>query len=118
MKNQQNTASIAPDPFASATKVAITLHGREYFVACGAGEAKRLEEIVQFVDGKLGELAKRNDGVSETRLFMLACLMLADELIETKKETATQRRKDENLYVAAVDHLRERVESIAAKIGK
>lgn len=102
------------------TKVTVTLHGRDYIVACGAGEEKKLAELVKLVDGKLSDIATHSApaGASETRLFMLTCLLLADELIETRKVANEHRKADESLMVAAVDHLRERVVAITALVGK
>jgi len=100
------------------SKVGITLHGREYIIACDAGEEKKLASLVKLVDDKLNEIAGQGTNASETRLFMLTCLLLADELIETRKHVAENRKADEDLMIAAVDHLRERVLNIAAQIGK
>lgn len=112
------SAPVVADPFASATKVAITLHGREYLVTCGADETQRLEEIVRFVETRLSEIVAQNETVSETRLFMLTCLMMADELIEVKRKAAVVRRADEDLFVTAVEHLRDRVAQISQEIGR
>ena len=104
----------------ATTKVSINLHGRDYIVACDVGEEKKLAELVALVDGKLSAIAAHNaaTGASETRLFMLTCLMLADELIETRKVATEHRKADEALMVAAVDHLRERVVTIRSLIDK
>ncbi len=105
----------APKPMA---KMAITLHGREYVVTCDAGEEKKLAEIVKLVDGKIGEIAGKSVSATETRLFMLTCLLLADELIETRKVANEGRKADEDLFVAAVEHLRGRIVSISQQIGR
>ena len=106
-------------PQAPATaKVTISLQGRDYIVACGTGEEKKLAELVKLVDGKLNEVAGRGSNASETRLFMLTCLLLADELMETRKLVAETRKADESLMVAAVEHLRARIEGITAMVGK
>ena len=99
-------------------KMAVTLHGREYIVACDAGEEKKLTEIVKLVDGKLKDIASKSANATETRLFMLACLLLADELIETRKAAEESRKADEDLYVAAVEHLQSRVQNIAQQVGR
>lgn len=99
-------------------KLAIVLHGREYVVTCDAGEEKKLTEIVKLVDGKLREIAGKSVNATETRLFMLTCLLLADELIETRKNASAERKADEDLYVAAVEHLRARVIGISEQIGR
>lgn len=105
-------------PAPPTTKVAVTLHGREYVVACDAGEEKKLAEIVKIVDAKIAEIASKSVSATETRLFMLTCLLLADELIELRKAASETRKGDEDLYVAAVDHLRGRVAALAQQIGK
>lgn len=98
-------------------RMAIALHGREYIVTCDAGEEKKLAEIVKLVDAKMNDLAGRSANITETRLFMLTCLLLADELIETRKAAKEVRKADEDLMVAAVEHLRQRVISIASQVG-
>lgn len=100
------------------SKVTINLHGREYIVACDAGEEKKLAELVNLVNAKIDEVDGRGTNASETRLFMLACLLLADELVETRKLAASHRKEDEELMIAAVNHLRERIESISFMIEK
>jgi len=103
---------------AAIAKVGITLNGREYIVSCDAGEEKKLGELVKLVDDKLKEVASRGASASETRLFMLTCLLLADELIESRRTMNEQRKADESLMVAAVDHLRDRIVSITEQVGR
>lgn len=102
----------------NANKVSIVLHGQTYVVACGAGEEKKLAELVAFVNDKLDEIAASAPSATEMRLFMLTCLLLADELVETRRAVTQSRKEDENLMVAAVDHLRDRITSIAGMIDK
>ena len=116
--NATKSESPAAKQQATVAKVGITLHGREYIVTCDAGEEKKLADLVKLVDDKLNEVSSRGAGASETRLFMLTCLLLADELIESRRHMQEQRKADEALMVAAVDHLRDRVLSIAAQVGR
>lgn len=114
-----NKAAATKHEAHTTTKVTITLHGREYIVACDAGEEKKLAELVKLVDGKLTELAAHGGtNASETRLFMLTCLLLADELLETRKMATEHRKADEALMVAAVEHLQHRVTAITQLVGK
>jgi len=101
-----------------STKVAINLRGRDYFVTCGVGEERRLQEIVKLVENTLSETAEKNPNTSENRLFMLACLLLADELIEVRHNATRKMRAEEDVMVAAVEHLRQRVASIAQQVGR
>ncbi len=106
-------------PIAQApTKVEITLRGREYTIVCDPNEQEKLKTIVAMVEEKLNDVSSRGTNNSEVRTFMLASLVLADELVETRKLTAQNRKEDESLMVAAVDHLRERLTTITEKIGE
>jgi cell division protein ZapA len=107
----------SPVPVAASSKVAIKLYGREYQVNCGPGEESRLEEIVRFVESRMGEIADRVGNTTEPRLLMLTCLLLADELMEGKRMAAQNTIDNEDLLVAAVTHLQERVAQIAAQVG-
>jgi len=122
MTKTQNAKMESPAPNQrqnpTTAKVGITLHSRDYIVSCGVGEEKKLAELVKLVDDKLAEVATRGAGASETRLFMLTCLLLADELIETRKMGSEHRKADEALMIAAVNHLRDRVHSITTQVGK
>jgi len=108
-------AEAQPKP---TSRMAVTLHGREYIVACDAGDEKKLGDIVKLVDAKLTTLANSSVNATETRLFMLTCLLLADELIETRKAVKDIRKIDEDLLVAAVDHLRGRVLGITEQLAQ
>lgn len=101
----------------AATKVEITLRGRPYTIVCDPGEEEKLSKIIGLVEEKLEDVSTKGTNNSEMRMFMLSCLVLADELIETRKLVDANRVSDEDLMIAAVDHLRDRILSIAEKIG-
>ena len=102
----------------SVSKVDIVLHGNKYTVTCDVGDEAKLANLVHFVNGKLNEVSLTGPNATENRLFMLTCLMLADELVETRKVAQQVRIEDEQLMVAAVDHLRQRILSISKVVGK
>lgn len=116
-KNQPEESAVRPTARPTA-KVAVTLHGREYVVACDVGDEKKLTDIVKLVDAKLCDISGKSSNATETRLFMLTCLMLADELIETRRAAKAFHKADEDLMVAAVEHLRDRVMNISQQIGR
>lgn len=98
-------------------KVDITLHNMSYTVTCGPGEEARLREIVKIVDQKMNDIAKRVTSATESRLLMLTCLTLADELSEAKRLVETTASAEEDLMVKAVEHLQGRVAAISARVG-
>jgi len=99
------------------SKIAIKLYNREYIVNCGVGEEDRLKEIVQFIETKMTSVADRVGNTTEPRLLMLTCLSLADELLETRRRVSETTAEDEELLIAAVQHLKDRVTQITAQIG-
>jgi cell division protein ZapA len=61
----------------------VTLHigGRDYTVACDAGQEAHITGLGRVIEGKLQGLSG-NAGMSETRQLLFAALILADELHE------------------------------------
>jgi cell division protein ZapA len=100
------------------SKANINLYGRDYVVNCDPGEEPRLTEIVALVESKMHDVAGKMGNTSETRLLMLTCLTLADQLLELQREFKENRENDEDLFVAAVEHLRQRVNTIASQVGR
>ena len=100
------------------SKLAITLYGRDYTVNCDTGEEDRLQQIVKFVEGKMQEVASKIGNTTEPRLLMLTCLSLADQLFDVHQNARNSLIQDEDLMVAAVEHLRERVAHIASQVGR
>ena len=68
----------------------ITLHGREYRVACTAEERQALLAAVTHVDAKMNEIASQTKSTGE-RLAVMTALNLAHELLgkPAPDETAT-----------------------------
>lgn len=100
----------------TAVKVDIQLLGRPYAVACEAGEEKRLETLAGYVDSKLRVLHGSLSSASQERLFMLTCLMLADEIFDLKAAKPAAGNIDEAALTALVEKLTERLNKITHKL--
>ena len=72
-------------------QVTLQINGRGYAVGCDEGEQAHLAELARYIDLKVRELAGKVGAVGEARLFLLACLTLADEL-----EAATAALDDQD----------------------
>lgn len=117
-------------------KVDVSINGRSYAVACDEGQQGRVRELAGMVDSRVKQLIGPGPvgGVGETQILVLAGLMLADELTETKAALGIQGKpdgkaepapvenglsaEDEELLVAAVDHLTDRIGVIADRLGR
>lgn len=104
--------------------VDVTLLGRTYQVACAPGEEARVQKLAGMLEEKMRIAVKAAPGgMGELRLFLLAGLMLADDVVEAEADQDTKyvnlRGKildEESLLVSAVEHLSGRISSLAARI--
>ena len=78
--------------------VTITVHGRPYTVACDDGEEEHLTALAIGLDERVSELAKSVGPVGDARLFLMASLVLADEV--------SDRSDQINLLEAQLDKAR------------
>jgi cell division protein ZapA len=112
-------------------KVDISINGRLYAVACDDGQENRVRELADMVDSRVKQLTGPGPvgGVGETQILVLAGLMLADELSETKAAVGGGHEKpasaepaldaeEEDLLIAAVDHLTDRIGVIADRLSR
>jgi cell division protein ZapA len=68
--------------------VDVTIAGRTYQVACREGEEDNLCAAARLVDGKSREALAGLGTLSESRQFLFASLLLADQLIEKAPDGA------------------------------
>lgn len=101
-----------------SAKVAITLYKREYVVNCDPGQEERLARVVELVQKEMEAVAGNVGNSTEPRHLMLTCLSLADKLLEARNQASQAQAEQEDLFVAAVNHLKGRVESLASQIGR
>ena len=95
-------------------QVNITVCNQNFLIACEDGQEDRLLDLSKIVDDKVGELAAQVGQVGQTRLLVMAALVIADELVdlrETEKLTPVQNSDDK--AVACIEELSKRIEKIA-----
>ncbi len=104
-------------------QLTITVNGRDYDLACENGEEERLMSLARAVDRQVGALAARSGPVDETRLMLMASLVLADRLDDALGELEALRRNapaaaglSGAALVADLEALADRIEEIAARL--
>ena len=99
--------------------VELNINGKFYNIACDSGEEERVRELSRVVDEKARALGP---AASDAQRFLMICLMMADELDEARGTTPAKKggatSEDHDLLVAAVDHLAERIDHIAAALAE
>jgi cell division protein ZapA len=71
-------------------QVSVTLNGRSYRLACGDGEEGRLLELASHVKARVDQLTLDFGQVGDGRLLLMAALLIADELWDTRKALEVQ----------------------------
>ena len=63
-------------------QVDITVNNQNFLIACEDVQEDRLLDLSKIVDDKVGELAAQVGQVGQTRLLVMAALVIADELVD------------------------------------
>ncbi len=109
----------------------IKIRDKLHQVACPAGEEDHLKGLASFFADKVEELSASYPNASDTTLYMMAALMICDELDETKKKLvqsqnekisnqsgASNKEEVENAVAKTIDMVTEHIEYIASKLNK
>lgn len=101
----------------------VVINGRRHTVQCGDGEEARLRRLAAYVDGRVRELVQQYGQIGDTRLLVLAALLIADELDDAYAEikrlrqaALDQARESEAEAAAIVERVAERLERLAAAL--
>ncbi len=114
-------------------QVTVQINDRTYTVACGDGEEAHLKELAAYINRHVTDLAREVGQVGETRLLLMASLLVSDELsdarakirvLEADIEQLTQARiaalersrEAEDLLGDMLDTAARRIEDIARRI--
>src|ERR687888_1598254 len=67
-------------------QINVTINGRQFRMACEAGEEARLTRLAEELDRRIRELRASFGEIGDTRLTVMAALAVADELSEIKEK--------------------------------
>ncbi len=105
-------------------QVTIRINGYSYQVGCENGQEQHLEAMGREVGQRIEEIRASAGPASESRMLVLAALMLADELHDRRRDFDEVRRRVARLETSAasadpklaprLDKLARRAEEIAA----
>ena len=105
------------------SQVPVLINGRAYEVACSDGEEAEVEQAGREIGRRIDELVRDVGQLGDTRLLLLASLLVAHELATASADV--QRLSETQRHVqavtspdlaAAVDRLAKRIEAIAAQL--
>ena len=103
------------------TQLTVTINGRGYQIACDDGQEEHLKALAAYLDKRMSELVAAMGQIGDTRLLVMAGLLIADELSDAQKALETERDKPPGLSPEAeaaaaqgITALALRLEAIAA----
>jgi cell division protein ZapA len=117
-------------------EVNLFINGRSYGISCDDGQERRVQQLGQYIDGRLKEVARSGAASNETHLLVLTSLMIADEIVELREEVDHLNRQldqlesagpglgggnagpDEAAIAHAIDQLASRLDSITGRMQK
>jgi cell division protein ZapA len=118
--------------------VDVSINGRNYQIACENGEEDRLSQLAAFVDERVQELVLAVGQAGDSRLLVMASLLIADELYEAQRTldrhgidaqtgAAGEPRANgggigaaggDDQLVSVIEKMADRIETIAAGIER
>ena len=106
-------------------QVAVTINNRSYRIACDDGQEEHLQRLAQFVDKKVAELVAAVGQIGDTRLLVMASLLVADELSDAYAEYeklkagnagGSMSATEEDQLVATIEGYAKKLEDIASRL--
>ncbi|MEJ0061957.1 MAG: cell division protein ZapA [Alphaproteobacteria bacterium] len=99
-------------------RINISLYGRDYQLACEPGQERRVAQLAALVEEKMRAVAAHAGNTTEPRLFMLACMMMADELLDLRDAKHGMRLEEEDELMTAIAQMQERVGTLVSAAGR
>lgn len=108
-------------------QVEVAINGRNYEIACDDGEEAHLAQLGEYVDRRVKELITAVGQVGDSRLLVMASLLIADELAETyadlkkstsEAEVSVSPEQLENRVAEIVDAAAARIEAATAGLAE
>lgn len=101
-------------------QVEITINAKSYRIACEDGQEERLRELASLVDAHVKELVDDVGQIGDTRLLVMASILIADELADLREATAggsvAPGGADEERLAASLEALAGRIDTIAERL--
>jgi cell division protein ZapA len=115
-------------------QVSVTINGRVYRMACDDGQEDHLTRLARELDARIARLRESFGEIGDTRLTVMAALMVADELAEAKRSVKSVEQEiesfkearavlgdrfeaNERVVADAIENAAERIEQLAHSLN-
>ena len=81
-------------------EIVVNINDQDYAIVCDPGEENHLKQLSSRIDFKVRELTKRFGKIGETRLMVMASLLIADEIHDLNQKLSLNLTKIEELQTS------------------
>ena len=116
-------------------QVSVSINGRQYRMACEAGQENHLMKLAKTLDDRIHELRGKFGQIGDARLVVMAALTIADDLAEVNRKvrqlqdeiaalhdsrvvSADRAQATQTAVVAAINAAADRIEAIAHRLNQ
>lgn len=104
--------------------VSVSVNGRRYDITCDDGQERHVEALASEIDARVRSLAASVGALGDSRLLLLAALLIADDLQQARSELEAARHAAppqlpmfaDNQLAETLDRLAQRIETVAARL--
>ncbi|MDQ1154232.1 cell division protein ZapA [Brevundimonas sp. SORGH_AS_0993] len=98
--------------------VTVEVNGRPYAIGCADGQEERVRILAKQFDNQVRQVAQDVGNVGDLRLFLMAALILSDELHEARLNGGKTTGPAPAPTAATHDGVAEALNAVAARIEK
>lgn len=106
-------------------QVEIKINGKSYRIACEDGQEGRITKLAGMVEAHVKDLVEQVGQIGDTRLLVMASLLIADELVDMREvsrgdedEDGEGRPEGDDRIASALEAMASRIESIAEQLER
>ena len=97
-------------------QVDISINGKTYRMACDEGQENRIRDLSTMVDAHVKDLVQQVGQVGDTRLLVMASLLVADELMDLRDAAHAVEEEDEDFNPSEVEEMTLSIEGLAERL--
>ena len=107
------------------SNVTVTINGSDYPMACAPGEEDKVKALGERIDSVASQIAAASGSIGESRLLVMAALILTDQLSELEQKSSetgaqpepqTQAPQNSAEDTSRDDKMAEMIEQLAARL--
>lgn len=102
------------------SNVTVTINGSDYPMACAPGEEDKVKTLGERIDSVASQIAAASGSIGESRLLVMAALILTDQLSELEQKTSSSESQaapqNNAVDTSRDDKMAEMIEQLAARL--